>query len=77
MRRITASWVPPGAWLAPGYAEWQAPAALRGPVACLWSRLVPESGHQNVLVLPEKPTPAKVTEPPVIFPDTLTLAKME
>jgi AraC-like DNA-binding protein len=53
MRRITASWVPPGTWLAPGYAEWQAPAALRGPVACLWTRLVPESGHQNVLVLPD------------------------
>jgi AraC-like DNA-binding protein len=50
-----ASWVPPGAWLAPGYAEWQAPAALRGPVACLWTSVVPGDGDHNhrVLVLPD------------------------
>jgi AraC-like DNA-binding protein len=54
MRESPASWVPPGAWLAPGYAEWQAPAALRGPVACLWARLVP-GGHADHpgLVLPD------------------------
>jgi AraC-like DNA-binding protein len=53
MRRITASWVPPGAWLAPGYAEWQAPAALRGPVACLWTRVVPSAFDHAGLVLPD------------------------
>ncbi len=46
-------WVPPGAWLAPGYAEWQAPAALRGPVACLWARVVPDGGGRPGLVLPD------------------------
>jgi AraC-like DNA-binding protein len=45
--------VPSDAWLAPGYAEWQAPAALRGPVACLWARVVPDGdGHQG-LVIPD------------------------
>jgi AraC-like DNA-binding protein len=51
------NWVPPGAWLAPGYAEWQAPAVLRGPVACLWARVVPASDDQPddhlSLVLPD------------------------
>ena len=47
------SWVPPGAWLAPGYAEWAAPAALRGPVACLWASVVPDSGGGASLVLPD------------------------
>jgi AraC-like DNA-binding protein len=47
-----ANWVPPGAWLAPGYAEWPAPAALRGAVACLWTSLVPEDGA-SALVLPD------------------------
>jgi AraC-like DNA-binding protein len=47
------SWVPPGAWLAPGYAEWRPPAVLRGPVACLWARVIPdEAGHEG-LVLPD------------------------
>jgi AraC-like DNA-binding protein len=46
-------WVPPDAWLAPGYAEWRAPAALRGPVACLWARLVPYDGGPRGLVLPD------------------------
>ena len=35
-------WVPGGAWLAPGYAEWAPPAALRGAVACLWASVVPD-----------------------------------
>ncbi|HEX3716098.1 MAG TPA: DUF6597 domain-containing transcriptional factor, partial [Trebonia sp.] len=48
-----ASWVPPGAWLAPGYAEWQAPAALRGQVACLWTSVVPVDGAGRGLVLPD------------------------
>lgn len=46
-------WVPPDAWLAPGYAEWQAPAALRGPVACLWARVVPAGDAEPGLVLPD------------------------
>lgn len=53
MRPSPASWVPPDAWLAPGYAEWQAPAALRGPVACLWARVVPDDGDHRSLVLPD------------------------
>ena len=47
-------WVPPDAWLAPGYAEWRAPAALRGPVACLWARVVPDGDdHPQSLVIPD------------------------
>ena len=53
MRQSPVSWVPSGAWLAPGYAEWQAPAALRGPVACLWARVVPEGADHAGLVLPD------------------------
>jgi AraC-like DNA-binding protein len=54
MGQSPVSWVPPGAWLAPGYAEWQAPAALRGPVACLWARLVPDGDDDHpALVLPD------------------------
>jgi AraC-like DNA-binding protein len=53
MRQSPANWVPPGAWLAPGYAEWQAPAALRGPVACLWARVVPDGDDHPALVLPD------------------------
>jgi AraC-like DNA-binding protein len=47
-------WVPREAWLAPGYAEWPAPAPLRGAVACLWARVVPDGGgvHEG-LVLPD------------------------
>ncbi|HWG02595.1 MAG TPA: helix-turn-helix domain-containing protein [Trebonia sp.] len=47
-----ARWVPAGAWLAPGYAEWPAPPALRGAVACLWTSVVPAGGREN-LVLPD------------------------
>jgi AraC-like DNA-binding protein len=39
-------WVPSGAWLAPGYAEWAPPAALRAMVACLWARVTPEAADQ-------------------------------
>jgi AraC-like DNA-binding protein len=53
MRPSPASWVPPGAWLAPGYAEWQAPAALRGQVACLWTSVVSGDGDGRGLVLPD------------------------
>jgi AraC-like DNA-binding protein len=53
MGQSPVSWVPSGAWLAPGYAEWQAPAALRGPVACLWARLVPDTDDRPALVLPD------------------------
>jgi AraC-like DNA-binding protein len=55
MRRLAADWVPDGAWLAPGYAEWRPPAALRGTVACLWARVVPEDGDAGGtgLVLPD------------------------
>jgi AraC-like DNA-binding protein len=54
MRPSPASWVPPDAWLTPGYAEWQAPAALRGSVACLWASVVPDDGdHHRGLVLPD------------------------
>jgi AraC-like DNA-binding protein len=55
MRPSPASWVPPGAWLAPGYAEWQAPAGLRGQVACLWTSVVPDGGDGagRGLVLPD------------------------
>jgi len=44
--------VPPGAWLAPGYAEWAPPTALRGAVACLWASVTPETGGAG-LVLPD------------------------
>ena len=47
------NWVPPGAWLTPRYAEWQPPAALCGPVACLWASVVPEDGDSRGLVLPD------------------------
>lgn len=53
MRPSPASWVPPGAWIAPGYAEWQAPAPLRGQVARLWARVVPGDGDHRGLVLPD------------------------
>jgi AraC-like DNA-binding protein len=53
MRPSPSSWIPPGAWLTPGYAEWQAPAALRGPVACLWASVVPDGSDRVGLVLPD------------------------
>ena len=45
-------WVPAGAWLAPGYAEWPAPGALRELVACLWAS-VDTGGSRTSLVLPD------------------------
>jgi AraC-like DNA-binding protein len=42
--------VPAGAWLAPGYAEWPPPLALRGAVACLWASV---AGVREHLVLPD------------------------
>jgi AraC-like DNA-binding protein len=47
------TWVPSGAWLAPGYAEWAPPAGLRGAVACLWAAVVPEGPDRVALVLPD------------------------
>ena len=47
-------WVPAGAWLTPRYAEWRAPAALRGAVACLWASVVPDdAGDAAGLILPD------------------------
>jgi AraC-like DNA-binding protein len=53
MRPTPVSWIPPGAWLAPGYAEWQPPAALRGQVACLWASVTPDGPDRDRLVLPD------------------------
>lgn len=53
MRQSPARWVPPGVWLARGYAEWQAPAGLRGSVACLWASVVSRDGVRSSLVLPD------------------------
>jgi hypothetical protein len=59
MGRSPIDWVPRGAWLTPGYAEWAPPAALRGAVACLWARVSPEGtgqsdrSAQSGLVLPD------------------------
>ena len=47
MGRSPIDWVPPGAWLTPGYAEWAPPAALRDAVACLWARVSPEGAGQS------------------------------
>jgi AraC-like DNA-binding protein len=46
MRPSPTDWVPSGAWLAPGYAEWAPPEALRGAVACLWASITPEAVDQ-------------------------------
>ena len=53
MESPAADWVPRGAWLAPGYAEWPAPAALRDAVACLWANVAPGDGDRETLVLPD------------------------
>jgi AraC-like DNA-binding protein len=53
MRPSRSNWVPPGAWLAPGYAEWQPPAALRGLVACLWAGVTPDGPGRDRLVVPD------------------------
>jgi AraC-like DNA-binding protein len=53
MAKRSLAWVPSGAWLAPGYAEWAPPAALRGAVACLWTSVVPEGADRVGLVLPD------------------------
>jgi hypothetical protein len=45
--------VPRGAWLAPGYAEWQPPAPLRRMVACLWAAVIPDGADRAALVLPD------------------------
>jgi AraC-like DNA-binding protein len=47
MRPSPTEWVPPTAWLAPGYAEWAPPAALRDAVACLWARVTPEAADES------------------------------
>jgi len=39
--------------LPPGYCEWQAPAALRPAVSCLWAQVTPETASRSVLVLPD------------------------
>jgi AraC-like DNA-binding protein len=53
MATRSLDWVPADAWLAPGYAEWQAPAALRGAVTCLWASVVPGHTDRETLVLPD------------------------
>jgi AraC-like DNA-binding protein len=45
--------VPDGAWLAPGYAEWAPPPALRGMIACLWAGIAPADASRDALVLPD------------------------
>jgi AraC-like DNA-binding protein len=49
----SASWVPRGAWLVPGYAEWQPPAVLRAAVACLWSSVTSDDADGDDVVLPD------------------------
>jgi AraC-like DNA-binding protein len=53
IRPSSVGWVPADAWLTPSYAEWQAPAALRGAVACLWVSVTPADAGRDGLVLPD------------------------
>jgi AraC-like DNA-binding protein len=53
MRSAPGEWIPRTAWLAPGYAEWQAPASLGSVVACLWAGIVPDDADRETLVLPD------------------------
>jgi AraC-like DNA-binding protein len=66
MRLSPPDWVPPGAWLAPGYAEWAPPPALSGAVACLWASLRPEvqegQGDQD----------GQEDQPGLVLPDACT-----
>src|ERR1035438_2915718 len=39
--------------LPPGYCEWQAPAALRPAVSCLWAQIVSPAAGRPGLVLPD------------------------
>ena len=59
MRPSPTDWVPSGAWLAPGYAEWAPPAALRGAVACLWARVSPAGAGQS----------DRTAQPGLVLPD--------
>jgi AraC-like DNA-binding protein len=53
MARSVPCWVPDGAWLAPGYAEWAPPTALRSMIACLWAGIAPADASRDSLVLPD------------------------
>jgi AraC-like DNA-binding protein len=53
MSSSPGEWIPRAAWLAPGYAEWQAPASLRGVLACMWAGIVPDDADRETLVLPD------------------------
>jgi AraC-like DNA-binding protein len=53
MSSSPGEWIPRAAWLAPGYAEWQAPASLRSVVSCLWAGIVPDDADRETLVLPD------------------------
>lgn len=53
IRPPAVGWVPSDAWLTPAYAEWPAPAALRGAVACLWAGVTLDSAKRDALVLPD------------------------
>ena len=50
---MPGDWVPRGAWLAPGYAEWAPPAALGGMISCVWAGVAPDGEDRSTLVLPD------------------------
>src|SRR5271170_6435201 len=62
MRLSPPPWVPPGSWLAPGYAEWTPPPALLSAVACLWARATPEADGQ----------PGQPDQASLVLPDACT-----